>query len=327
MAPSVLARLQHAGALAFAAPLLACAPAPTEQFADSPRRASLTVAEHSVVAELESFGEGPAIDADNRLFLSDPFNDAVLMAGDGGNVDLWASIPQPNGHAILANGRHVVMSAEGPLILAGDGKRIVALSAPFGTEPFLSPNDVAPDGRGGFWFTDPGRFGEPDPGRVFHVDNQDVVTLAAVDINFPNGIAVSEDGSQVFVNESRRNRVLVFQAGPQGRLSERRVFAELPAVETSWTPSGRPEPDGLGFDRDGRLYVAHFGTPFLRVLDPNGELIASLDTGAPSITNFIFDPQDRTTLFVTAARGDSLADGGQLLRIRISTIPAETTSR
>ncbi|MBM2578139.1 SMP-30/gluconolactonase/LRE family protein [Jannaschia sp. Os4] len=273
-------------------------------------------------AVLPDFGEGAVFDAKGRLFASDPFNGRVIMFGDDGTFTTWAEVMQPNGHKVLDDGIHVVQTPDGPLRLSSDGAPLGLIVPPEGAAPFLTPNDLTPDGAGGFWFTDPGRFGEPDPGRVFHVDAEGTATLAAEGIDFPNGVVLRANGRMLLVGESRANRVLAFPVDGRGTLGPSSVFAVLPETETTWTPSGRPEPDGMALDTDGTLYVAHFGTPFIHRIAADGTMLDPIDTNAPSITNMAFDPAG-DALFVTAATGPTFRDGGRMLRVSLPGVEGQ----
>ena len=281
-----------------------------------------TAQEVETFADLPDFGEGVVFDADGRMFASDPFNDRVIVFDDAGGFATWAKVSQPNGHKVLGDGTHVVQTPDGPLRLTAEGQSQGTVAPPEGVDPYLTPNDLTPDGAGGFWFTDPGRFGEPDPGRVFHVDAGGTAALAAEGVDFPNGIALRGDGEMLLVGESRANRILAFPVEEPGRLGEPSVLVTLPEVETTWTPSGRPEPDGMALDANGTLYVAHFGTPFVRRIAADGTMLDPIDTGAPSITNLAFAPEGGA-LFVTAAVGPTFQDGGRMLRIALPGVDGQ----
>lgn len=281
-----------------------------------------------IVVALPRFGEGVAIDPQGRMWVSQPLDGLVLRferdtPGDVGPPAVWLRATHPNGHKILADGSHVVATAGAVVRLDADGREIARWTRAPNGSPFLEPNDVAADPAGGFWFTDPGRFGKPDPGRVFRVDAGGKLSLAAAGIDFPNGIVVR--GRQLLVGESRRGRILRFAIQADGRLGPQGVFAVMPPGTTHWTPSERPEPDGVALAADGTLYVAQFGTPFIRVFGPDGRLRDSIDTGAPSVTNLVLIGSDR--LYATVATGDGPTGPGAIVELpRSLPDPATTTA-
>lgn len=284
-------------------------------------------------AQTQHFGEGVVVDAAGTLFVSDGFTGAVNTVAADGRITPWSTaVRSPNGHKVLPDGTHVVMEQgsvtggtperpAGVAHLDGDGRLLRLIDRDDRGRPFNAPNDVAVDPvRGGFWFTDPGPFGESRPGRVFRVTpDWQVQTVVDGDAAYPNGIVLRPDGRTLFVGESLANRVVAFPVDGDGRLGERRVFATLPSQPNPWT-GGEAQPDGMALDEQGRLYVCHFGSGDVRVFGADGQLLASLGSGASSVTNLAFTGPARDTLVVAAANGDSLADiqqGGRLVALTL----------
>jgi gluconolactonase len=275
-------------------------------------------------------------DAAGALFVSDGFTGTVNEVGPEGRLTAWSTaVRSPNGHEVLPDGTHVVMeqgsvtggTPERPAGIAhldADGRMLRLIDRDEQGRHFRAPNDVAVDPvRGGFWFTDPGAFGETGPGRVLRVTTDWQVQTVADDVSHPNGIVLRPDGGTPLVGESLRNRVLAFPVDGAGRPGERRVFAELPSQPNPWT-QGEAAPDGMALDEQGRLYVCHFGSGDIRVFGPDGRLLANLGSGASSVTNLAFTGPARDTLVVAAANGDSYAEidrGGRLIAL---TLPGTT---
>jgi len=313
-----------------AAAILVVAPASadTERATD---RLALPVPELSLFAKTPNFGEGLVFDTDGRLFVSDAFNNMLLVIDREGTVAEWSDeVRLPNGHKILRDGTHIVMEggatddadAPGGIVhLDFNGELIRRITESAEGVKLRWPNDVAIDLRnGGFYFTDPGRFMGNEPGRIFHVSPDFAVRLV-IDggLDFPNGIVLSPDGEVLYVAESLQNRILVFDITAPGELSPPRVFAEMPSVPNHWL-GGEAEPDGIALDTDGRLYVAHFGAGLVRVFSPEGELLGSYASGSGTVTNLAFDPVTRSDLYVYAATGlsfDEIGRGGELIRLRL----------
>ena len=112
--------------------------------------------------------------------------------------------------------------------------------------PFTSPNWGAFAADGTYYLSDSGEWGAGDgllwripPGGAPEVWSEDVV-------NFPNGLALSEDGSTLYVLESLPGALVEVPIGTNGSAGERRLLCELdPAV-----------PDGVALTKDGALYIA-----------------------------------------------------------------------
>ena len=103
-------------------------------------------------------------------------------------------------------------------------------------------------------------------------------------------MAIDPAGTAVYLAETGPNRVLRYALGGDGSVGQRTVFAEL---------EGGPGPDGMAFDVQGNLYVAHHGEGRVDVLDPGGRPLAPLIVPGRQPTNVAFGGPDRRTLVVT----------------------------
>ena len=86
------------------------------------------------------------------------------------------------------------------------------------------------------------------------------MTLLADDFGQPNGLCFSRDEKRLFVNDTERGHIRVFDVGADGLLAGGAVWAEV-------TGSGNGAPDGMKLDRDGNLYCC--GPGGLHVLSPD----------------------------------------------------------
>lgn len=141
-----------------------------------------------------------------------------------------------------------------------------------------SPNDVICSRNGDVFFTDP-PYGlrQPDgtflPGElgfsgVFRVSEADgSVSLLADDLAKPNGLVLRDGGKQLLIDDTDNHVVRIFDIGPDGVLSEDRVFADISYENTV----GRP--DGMKLDGAGNLYVAANTEEGVWVFGPEGGLL------------------------------------------------------
>ena len=91
-------------------------------------------------------------------------------------------------------------------------------------------------------------------------------------------------------------RILSFKIEGYGKLSDKKVFVELPGGD----------PDGINFDVVGNLYVAHFGGGSLYVISPTGEILTKVKTPGMKPTNIEFAGKDRKTLYLTEVETNSI---------------------
>ena len=88
-------------------------------------------------------------------------------------------------------------------------------------------------------------------------------TLLADDFGQPNGLCFSLDEQQLFVNDTDRQHIRVFDVKPDGTLANSRVWAET-------TGEGAGAPDGMKIDSAGNIYCC--GPGGIHVFDPRGHL-------------------------------------------------------
>ncbi len=168
---------------------------------------------------------------------------------------------------------------------------------------FDGPNDLAPDGRGGIYFTTSGRRGPYIDGKVFLIAASGAITQVADDLHNANGLAVSADRRILYVVETEERRLLAFTIAPDGALLDRRVFVNLDDVTHRVAPIW---PDGVKVSSKGDLYIGQsprdLKMPLLGqifVLSRDGKLLRTLTLPSPKVPNLAFSP-DEKTIYVTA---------------------------
>jgi gluconolactonase len=250
------------------------------------------------VLDEQHFPEGPAWDGHKNLFASSCYGGWIsIISPDSSGVFLRAgdspfTLAKTNGLTFGPDGALYAcdFGVGAVLRIAMDGKSEI-VAAGYQGQKFNRPNDLAFDPRGALYFTDPHSYDRNKPdGAVYRLDLKNrKVTLVAAELAFPNGIAFSADGRWLYVCESARERILRFRVGRGGKLHDRNVFIELHGGD----------PDGIAFDTEGNLYVAHFGGGAIHIISPDGKLAASLSTPGKKPSNLEFAGPDLTTLYVT----------------------------
>lgn len=235
---------------------------------------------------------------------------------DGKN-GVWAETGAPNGHKILADGTRLVCDASqhAVLHLSADGKLLDPASKECDGKPLRGPNDLTLDTpNGGFYFSDPGESSLANPiGTMHYVDRAGQTHLLASGLAFPNGIVLTPDGKKLYLGESQKNRVLVYDVTAPGKVGEAKVFAELPAKNVAAGQIDN-QPDGMCLDAAGNLYVAHYGMKQVQVLNASGKLIRQYGGGNVTTSNVAFGGPKMDQLFITGGIGPEAGEGG-LFRI------------
>ena len=268
---------------------------------------------------LPQYTEGIVFDRDGRGYVS--HGKSISRFTLDGKHEIWAETGGPNGHRILADGTHLVCdrSHKAVLRLSENGKRLSAAAGAFEGKRLMGPNDLALDpANNGFYFTDPETSDLNNRiGAVYYVDKTDGTgTVRRVDagLAYPNGVVLTPDGRRLYVAETLTNQVHVYDVGGPGEVGVRRLFAELPKADPALGQTNN-FPDGMCLDAAGNLYVAHFGMRRVQVLDPEGRLIASHESGNLTTSNVAFGGPALDQLFVTGALGGLGESEGAVFRL------------
>jgi xylono-1,5-lactonase len=109
-----------------------------------------------------------------------------------------------------------------------------------------------------------------------------------------NGPAISADRMRLYVNETMKRQIFVFDMDPaSGAISNKRLFAEL-AENEGLT-------DGIYADPAGGLWLAMAGGGRIRRYNADGSMDREIAMPSPTVTSVCAGP-DATTLFVTTGR-------------------------
>jgi len=240
-----------------------------------------------------TLGEGPRWN-EGALWVSDPQKGGI-WTDSGGD---WAFTPlaaQSNGLWFLPDGRLVgaIMRERRVGLWDGTGFGAYADLSAVAAGPL---GDMVGDHHGALYVDDVGyaaHLGEqPRPGRLIHVTPDGRATVAAEDLEFPNGLAVIDDGATLVVAETWAQRLTAFTIGADGQLTDRRLFVDLAAVVH---PEARP--DGICAAADG-VWVCTLTAHAVAFIARSGPL-RQISTGEGQPVACCLGPDGR--LFVTVA--------------------------
>ena len=246
--------------------------------------------------------EGPAFDEQGRLYFVNWLSSSIMRIDADGVAREFA-----NTSGIPAG---LAFDREGILYVADEGEHNhgVLKVSPQGEitrwiqyyrgQKLNGANDLvfAPDGV--LYFSDPWGTSLDNPvGGFYRVFPDGRLEQIDEGLAFPNGVAVSADGRYVYLAETPKNHILRYEILPDGRIGERAIFARL---------SGTPGPDGMAFDAEGRLYVAHYGEGRVDIVAPNGEVVDFIPVPGKGVTNCAFGGPDLRTLVITEVESKSV---------------------
>lgn len=251
------------------------------------------------------FTEGPIWHhREQHLTFSDmPGNHMRRWSEAGGVVTFRKPSNMANGNAYDRQGRIVTCEhATSRVTRTGLDGSIEVLATHWGDKELNSPNDIVVKSDGGIYFTDPtyGRleyFGVPrEPELAFRgvyriEDEGGRLSLLADDFAQPNGLCFSVDESRLFVNDTERGHIRVFEVAGAETLSGGEVWAEV-------TGEGDGAPDGLKVDRDGNVYCC--GPGGLHVFAPDATCLGVIRV-PEVVANFTWGDEDMRSIFLTAS--------------------------
>ncbi|MDF1656486.1 MAG: DUF1080 domain-containing protein [Verrucomicrobiales bacterium] len=247
-------------------------------------------AEFVTLADGFKFTEGPAVGPDGKIYFNDIPNERThVYDPTSGETTIYR---EQSGRA---NG--LFFTPAGALIACEGGARrltrtdyageVTVLAENFDGKKLNSPNDVAPDGIGGFYFTDP-RYGKSDDREldveaVYYVDRKGKITQVAADLTKPNGILTCPEAKILYIADPGADKIWAYDIEGPGKITNKREFAAVGS-------------DGMTIDKLGNLYVTWED---VIAFSPEGEEVLRL-TPPEKPANCLLVGK---TLYVTARTG------------------------
>ena len=248
-----------------------------------------------VLLEGLRFPEGPRWH-DGRLWFSDMHDGRVIALDAQGRAETVLALDgdEPSGLGWLPDGRLLVVAMHARRVLRREPDGALRVHGELGDVAHFHANDMVVDARGRAYV---GNFGFDLHGRaprratnlaLVHPDGR--VAVAADEMMFPNGTVITPDGSTLIVGESFGARLTAFDVGADGRLSNRRVWAQLE----------KAIPDGICLDAEGCVWVASpVSHGVLRVRE-GGEVVERVAVERQAYACML-GGADRRTLYVCTA--------------------------
>ena len=178
---------------------------------------------------------------------------------------------------------------------------ITVLATQYDGKELNSPNDVIVKSDGSIYFSDPsfgrmeyyGVLREPERNvrGVYRLDPASgALRLLIDDFDQPNGLTFSLDERQLFINDTMRGHIRVFDVDADGALLNGRVWAEL-------TGDREGLADGMKIDTEGNLYTA--GPGGVQVFGADATCLGVIYV-PQGVANFTWGDADLRSLFINA---------------------------
>jgi sugar lactone lactonase YvrE len=255
---------------------------------------------------------------DDRLWFSDWGAHEVIAVDLEGSSEVIARVPSfPMCIDRLPDGRLLIVSASDGLLLRREPDGSLVTHADLTGLADHKWNDIVVDGRGNAYVNN---IGFDFPGGEFALGILALVTpvgsarQVAKGVEFPNGMVVTPDNSTLILAESYGNKLTAFDIAPDGSLSNRRVWADIPGGA----------PDVICLDAENAIWYGDVPNKRCVRVREGGEVLQTihLDRGCFAC---MLGGADKRTLFLMANDWNgpaSMADGPRMGQVLTARAPA-----
>ena len=250
------------------------------------------------------FGEGPRW-FEGLLWFSDMLGEAlhtVNLHGDLSKLPLAGHAP--SGLGFRPDGSLLIASTENRQVLHYDGETVTTLADLSDVVP-ADLGDMVVDSLGRAYVGSQAREG----GVIVRVDLDGTATVVADDLDFPNGMVITPDGTTLIVAESTSRRLTAFVIDDS--LLKRRVFAD----------GLDGPPDGICLDAEGGVWTSMtLANRFDRIVE-GGTVTDRIVIGDRIAIACTLGGPERRTLFMLSSTS---AYPQRLVGTRLSRLDATT---
>lgn len=256
------------------------------------------MSDFTVLLEGLVFPEGPRWHQD-RLWFSDMHGHKVMAVDIAGQAETIVEVPnQPSGLGWTSDGKLLIVSMTDRRLLRLDEGTLTQVADLSGLASWHC-NDMVVDGKGRTYI---GNFGfdiyaegaEPCTSNLIRVDPDGTTSIAAPDMQFPNGTVITPDGKTMILGETWGGCLTAFDIESDGTLTNRRIWAGLEGAV----------PDGITMDAEGGIWLANpIGANLIRVIE-GGEVTNRLSVSTNAFACMLGGPDGKTLFALTSAESN-----------------------
>lgn len=157
-------------------------------------------------------------------------------------------------------------------------------------------NDGKIDATGRIWIGTLSRLFTKGTGSLYSIGKDLIPERKLTDLTISNGMAWTEDNRTFYFIDSPTHQIREFDFNPEsGEINFRRRAIKVPRELGT--------PDGMCIDREGMLWVAHYGGFGVYRWDPKtGKLLEKVKLPVPHVTSCCFGGENLDMLLVTTAQ-------------------------
>ena len=249
--------------------------------------------------------EGPVWFADHQLLLFSDIPNNRIMRWTGAGISTFRTPAHfSNGQTRDRQGRLITCSHQTRCVIRTelDG-RITVLADRFDGHRLNSPNDVIVKSDNSIWFTDPlygintdyegGKQPSELPPRLYRLDEDGRLGIAADDFDGPNGLCFSPDETRLYVTESGeqfaaepRRCIRLYEVADDGVMLRR--GRDFYGISPGFA-------DGIRCDEDGNIWSS--AGDGVHCISPDGTLLGKIFVPS-TVSNIAFGGRNFSRLFI-----------------------------
>lgn len=193
------------------------------------------------------------------------------------------------------NGDYLAALKEGLAYIDRESYNINYLTNPEKHLPNNRFNDGKCDSFGRFWIGSMSLDEEPKVGSLYSFDKSKKVVKQISDVSISNGMAWTTDTKTMYYIDTPTRQVCAYDFDiVTASLSNKRIVINIPVDEGY--------PDGMTIDKEGNLWIAHWGGWQITRWNPeNGKKMNSIKLPVSRVTSCTFGGKDLTNLYITSA--------------------------
>ena len=270
------------------------------------------------VASIPGGPNGAAVAPDGEVLICNDGGFTWIPIPDASNPIVWVAGNQPADYigGILqsvdaSNGKVTDLATEVRHREYPPGNSVPEWNPPYDLKGL---DDLVVDEAGGVWFTDYGKIRERDQditGVYYMSPDRQTVTQKVYPLNNPNGIALSPDGSRLYVALTFERKVVYYELSAPGEIAANKSVIDGSYLLTA-NLEGQSVLDSMAVDSEGNVYVATMlpegNNPVsnggISVISPTGDVeyipinLPNKDP-APLPSNICFGGPDMKTAYIT----------------------------
>ena len=157
-------------------------------------------------------------------------------------------------------------------------------------------NDGKVDPQGRIWIGTLSTLFSEGAGSLYRIDTNLKPEVQLKNLTISNGMAWTEDQQTFYFIDTPTKKIQEFAFDSEtGEIEFRRIAVEI--------PEGLGFPDGMCIDRDGMLWVAHYGGSGVYLWNPtSGELLDKIELPAPHVTSCCIGGENLDVMLITTAQ-------------------------